>query len=213
MDRIPTGHRSPAFSGPAWVGPFSSRRGCNKIWRKAVQIGTPGLAFAGRWNEGLSGPKCDIYSAGCRKTSQALSTKAAAAFTSRAQATQAKKCSSYSSRNTGESSPRIYFSAACMRTASLWSIASCRWACSIDFTRVLRSASQVPAHRTEVHSSQGPPAISSLGILPRSGRPHRQARPRVTGVSGFPGSVCNTPRMDARYQTASTFAPGLHALS
>jgi len=90
MDRIPTGHRSPAFSGPAWVGPFSSRRGCNKIWRKAVQIGTPGLAFAGRWNEGLSGLKCDIYSAGCRKPVRALSTKAAAAFTSRAQATQTK---------------------------------------------------------------------------------------------------------------------------
>src|SRR6266446_6008930 len=49
MDRIPTGHRSPAFSGPAWVGPFSSRRGCDKIWRKALRIPrvTPGKVRQG----------------------------------------------------------------------------------------------------------------------------------------------------------------------
>src|SRR5438552_1460224 len=30
MDGIPTGHLSPAFSGPALVGPFSSGTGCDK---------------------------------------------------------------------------------------------------------------------------------------------------------------------------------------
>src|SRR5690242_10047610 len=49
-----------------------------------------------------------------------------------------------------------------------------------DFMPVLRSASQVLAHRAAVRSSQDRWAISPLEMLPRSERPHRQARPHVT---------------------------------
>ena len=46
MDGHPTRHIGPTFSGPAWVGPFSSQQGAIRHWRKAVHIWTLGLAFA-----------------------------------------------------------------------------------------------------------------------------------------------------------------------
>ena|ERR1700723_2192127 len=52
-----------------------------------------------------------------------------------------------------------------------------------DLMPVLRSASQVPVHRAAVRPSQDRWAISSLEMLPRSERPHCQARPRRQRVS------------------------------
>ena len=52
MDGVPTRHIGPTFSGPAWVGPFSSQQGAIRHWRKAVHIWTLGLAFALLASEG-----------------------------------------------------------------------------------------------------------------------------------------------------------------
>jgi len=151
------------------------------------------------------------YSAGCRKTSQALSTKAAAAFTSRAQATPAKKCSSYSSRNTGESSPRIYFfrhASVLLRYEPLLLAAGRVQLISCACSDLLHKFLHIE-RKSILHKAHG---NFFIGNFPRSGRTASSSSPCVTRRQRLSGSVCNALgwMRDTRRQH---IAPGLHTLS